>query len=542
MVSAKAKILVADDEPGVLLTTQAILQEEGYDVEAASSGLEAMEAIRQRHYDLVLTDLKMPGVDGLGVLAEVRKRSPLTVTVMMTGYGSVISALDSVKLGAYEYLLKPIEVEDLKQAVRRSLERKRFSEIDTLYRISWTVTQSQDPAMVAAEVSDAVRRVLGLEYACLLTAENGTWKGNGSPALGHALDSACLSRTLQRGLIVTDQDHDEAASGWAQRQQVRSYALVPGLVGNHLVCVLCAHNGAGSYEFHASAVRFLQGLASQTALAVENASLIHELKRNNDELGEANRKLHELDKLKSNFLSVATHELRTPLSVILGYNAMLGESLRDRLDESERQTLTESIGACKRLIRMVNSMLDINQIESGKMKMEFAATDLRRLVNGVAALFQQEARRHLLQLKVELPARPPRVEMDAERIEQVLINLVGNAMKFTLAEGTITIRVSLHPDGHQVEISVQDTGVGIAPEDQARIFDEFAQVRRAHAAGTQDGSGLGLAIAKRIVEAHHSQLRVSSSPGQGSTFAFTLPLKTTGLKSEVTVLNKAVPA
>ena len=543
MVSAKAKILVADDEPGVLLTTQAILQEEGYDVEAASSGLEAIEAIRQRHYDLVLTDLKMPGVDGLGVLAEVRKRSPLTVTVMMTGYGSVISALDSVKLGAYEYLLKPIEVEDLKQAVRRSLERKRFSEIDTLYRISWTVTQSQDPTMVAAEVSDAVRRVLGLEYACLLTAENGTWKGNGSPALGHALDSPSLSRTLQRGLIVTDQDHDEAASGWAQRQQVRSYALVPGLVGNHLVCVLCAHNGAGSYEFHASAVRFLQGLASQTALAVENASLIHELKRNNDELGEANRKLHELDKLKSNFLSVATHELRTPLSVILGYNAMLAESLQDRLDESERQTLTESIAACKRLIRMVNSMLDINQIESGKMQMEFAVTDLRRLVNGVAALFQQEARRHRLQLKVEVPARPPRVEMDAERIEQVLINLVGNAMKFTPDEGIIAIRVSLHPDEHQVEISVQDTGVGIAPEDQARIFDEFAQVRRAHAAGTQDGSGLGLAIAKRIVEAHHGQLRVSSSPGQGSTFAFSLPLKTTGLKSDaISVLNKAVPA
>src|SRR5579871_3363271 len=123
MVSTAAKILIVDDEPGVLLTSRAILQQEGYDVEAAANGAEAVEAIRQRHYDLVLTDLKMPGIDGLGVLAEVRKRSPLTVTVMMTGYGSVGSALDAVQLGAYEYLLKPIEVEDLKQAVRRSLER-----------------------------------------------------------------------------------------------------------------------------------------------------------------------------------------------------------------------------------------------------------------------------------------------------------------------------------------------------------------------------------------------------------------------------------
>ncbi|HLK31433.1 MAG TPA: ATP-binding protein [Terriglobales bacterium] len=537
MVPIKAKILIADDEASVLLTTQAILQQEGYDVEAVSSGSDAIEAIRRRHYDLVLTDLKMPGQDGLAVLAEVRKRSPLTVTVMMTGYGSVGSALDAIRLGAYEYLLKPIEVEDLKQAVRRSLERKRFSEIDTLYRISWTITQSQDPATVAQEVSEAVRRVLGLGYACLVTAEDGKWKSSGSQSLARVLESPTLRRSLCQGLIVTDQDQDAMLAEWAQKHQVRAYALVPGLVGNHLVCVLVAHNGRESYEFHASAVRFLQGLASQTALAVENALLIAELKHNNDELAAANRKLQELDKLKSNFLSVATHELRTPLSVILGYNAMLAESLQDRLDDSERQTLAESIAACKRLIRMVNSMLNISQIESGKMKMDFAPTDLRRLVNGVAALFQQEARSRHLHLKVELPGRAPRVAVDAERIEQVLINLVGNAMKFTPAGGYIAIRVRHHPELRQVEISVQDNGVGIAPEDQARIFDEFAQVRRAHG-GQENGSGLGLAIARRIVEAHEGQLRVTSTPGVGSTFSFTLPVKT----GDIAALGNAVPA
>src|SRR5439155_25680969 len=119
-VPTKARNLVVDDEPNVLLTTQVILQQEGYDVEAISQGKAALESIRQRHYDLVLTDLKMPEVDGLAVLAEVRKCSPLTVTVMMTGYGSVDSAFEAVQLGAYEYLLKPIEVDDLKQAVRRS--------------------------------------------------------------------------------------------------------------------------------------------------------------------------------------------------------------------------------------------------------------------------------------------------------------------------------------------------------------------------------------------------------------------------------------
>src|SRR5579872_3460157 len=535
MVATTAKILIVDDEPGVLLTTRAILQQEGYDVEAAASGQDAVEAIRQRHYDLVLTDLKMPGVDGLAVLAEVRKRSPLTVTVMMTGYGSVGSALDAIRLGAYEYLLKPIEVEDLKQAVRRSLERKRFSEIDTLYRISWTITQSQDPATVAQEVSEAVRRVLGLGYACLVTAEDGKWKSSGSQSLARVLESPTLRRSLCQGLIVTDQDQDAMLAEWAQKHQVRAYALVPGLVGNHLVCVLVAHNGRESYEFHASAVRFLQGLASQTALAVENALLIAELKHNNDELAAANRKLQELDKLKSQFLSVATHELRTPLSVILGYNAMLAETLEGKIDQEEKETLHESIAACKRLIRLVNAMLDITQIESGKMRMNLAPADLREIVHSVAALFHHESRERGVRLNVELPSRLPRLVVDAERIEQVFINLLGNALKFTESGGSITI--SAHQHGGTVEVAVQDTGIGISAEDQGRIFDEFAQIRRQAANRQRHGSGLGLAIAKRIVEAHAGTIGVSSTPGSGSTFRFTLPLQPARQSAD-----RAVPA
>src|SRR5512146_2566950 len=159
MVSQRAKILVVDDEANVLLTVAAILEQEGYDVDSAGGGEHAIQAIRSTHYDLVLTDLKMPAVDGLAVLEEVRKRSPATVTVMMTGYGSVDSALEAVQRGAYEYLLNPAEVADLKAAVSRSLERKRFSEIDTLYRVGRTVTGSLDPQAIAPEVAAAVRQV-----------------------------------------------------------------------------------------------------------------------------------------------------------------------------------------------------------------------------------------------------------------------------------------------------------------------------------------------------------------------------------------------
>jgi signal transduction histidine kinase/CheY-like chemotaxis protein len=525
MVPTRAKILVVDDDRGVLLTTRAILEREGYDIESAEDGAAALESIRHRHYDLVLTDLKMPVVDGLAVLAEVRKRSPLTVTVIMTGHASLNSGLQAVQLGAYEYLLKPFEIEKLKQAVRRSLERKRLSEIDTLYQISGTVTRSRDATAIGREVSDAVKRVLGLADACLMIYSDQKWVGDCPDAVRRALQNEALFDSLSGAAIVTDREQAEDLRESAISEGIHSFALVPGVVNERLVCVLFAGNGTQPYEFHASAQRFLQALANQTALAVENASLISELKNNNEKLDSANRKLRELDKLKSNFLSIATHELRTPLSVILGYNAMLAETLQDRLDEPEKQTMVESIAACKRLIRLVNSMLDISQIEAGKMKMNFAAADLRHVVSSVASLFQHDARGKNIRLGVELPSRLPRVQIDAERIEQVLVNLIGNALKFTPTGGSILVRVRHHADSRQIEVGVRDTGVGIAAEDQPKIFDEFAQLGKVGTQRQQDGSGLGLAITKRIIEAHEGQLSVASTPGSGSTFSFTLPLK-----------------
>jgi signal transduction histidine kinase/DNA-binding response OmpR family regulator len=533
MVLTRSKILVVDDERNVLVTVVAILQQEGYDVDAAPDGQTAIDLIRSRTYDLVMTDLKMPGIDGLAVLEEVRKTSPATVTLMMTGYGSVDTALEALQLGAYEYLLKPTEVADLKAAVRRSLERKRLSEIDTLYRVSRMVTTSLDPLQIANEVTQAAREVLAVSDARLIdltVPEFGPADGirtHSIEELAELVRQPQVWSRLAAGDVITSSDSQLWLRKWAERHGMGSVALVPGIAKNALACVLCVWN-ASSFEFHASTQRFLRGLAGQSALALSHAAMFAKLQQNNEELAAANEKLRELDKLKSQFLSVATHELRTPLSVILGYNSMLAESLHDRLDGQEQQTLRESVGACKRLIRLVNSMLDITQIESGKMRMNFEPSDLRRIVSSVTMLFQHEAQAKNVHIAVELPTRLPRMLMDGERIEQVLINLIGNALKFTAEGGTVAVSVRQTQSGAQV--SVSDTGIGIAPEDMDKIFDEFAQVRRQAANRQREGSGLGLAIARRIIEAHHGALEVASELGRGSTFSFTLPEDAAGRK------------
>jgi signal transduction histidine kinase/DNA-binding response OmpR family regulator len=526
MQSTRPRILIVDDEANLLLTLEAILRQEGYDTEAVSTGGGAIDAIHQRRFDLVLTDLKMPGVDGFAVLEAVRNCSPDTVTVVMTGYGSVASALDAVQLGAYEYLLKPTEVADLKAAVRRSLERKRLSEIDTLYRISHALRNTLDPGCIQADVAEAVRQVLKVANARVVTFDREQEAADcEEPWCNILRDHQALQR-LRTGATITSEeagDLMERTDGVGRH----AFALVPGVSHERLVCVLVADNGTDPFDFHASAVRFLQGLAGQSALALENAALVAELQAGNRELYAANQKLQELDRLKSQFLRVATHELRTPLSIILGYNAMLGESLADRLTQEEAETLRESVQACNRLIRLVNSMLDISQIESGKMRMNFARADLRVITSNVVALFQGEARKKGLRLALELPARLPHLEIDSERIEQVLVNLLGNAVKFT-GKGTITVAIRLATGRRGINVLVSDTGVGIASEDLGHIFDEFAQIRGQMDKRQREGSGLGLAIAKRIVEAHNGNIAVQSELGRGTTFRCFLPLRRAG--------------
>jgi signal transduction histidine kinase len=297
--------------------------------------------------------------------------------------------------------------------------------------------------------------------------------------------------------------------------------LVPGRCKEELVCVLVAHNGHALFEFHASARRFMEALAAQAAMAVNNSRLFHELKSNNEQLRVANQKLRDLDALKSRFLRMATHELRTPLTLILGYNSLLAESAASRLSQEEQEMVSEAIDSCERLIHLVNSMLDIHRIEAGKRELQLAPCDLNRMASRVVNLFQNDARQKRIHLSLQVPANLPTIVADAERIEQVIINLVANAMKFTGEGGSVRVSVR-EAERAGVEVEVSDTGIGIPAEEQSQIFTEFARVSGPGGAD-RSGSGLGLAIAKRIVEAHSGDISVSSTVGQGSTFCFRIP-------------------
>jgi signal transduction histidine kinase len=244
-----------------------------------------------------------------------------------------------------------------------------------------------------------------------------------------------------------------------------------------------------------------------------------ELRRKNYELEQQNLAIQEANRLKTEFVSMVSHELRTPLTSIQGYAELLLED--QRITEEQRETLTIIKKNSDRLLGLVNDLLDLSRMEAGKLDLHRANLDLARLIPQVAGSLRPLIESKRQRLELDLGEALPPVWADQDRVTQILTNLISNAHKYTLAEGNIT--VAARQDDGFVRVDVSDTGIGLSPEDQARLFTKFF---RAHERSPQagGGTGLGLVICRLLVQLHGGRITVSSAPGQGSTFSFSLPV------------------
>lgn len=239
-----------------------------------------------------------------------------------------------------------------------------------------------------------------------------------------------------------------------------------------------------------------------------------------EDLRRAYERLKELDRLKQDFLNSVSHELRTPLTSIRGYTEFLQDEVGGPLGEANHDFVARIAEATARLERLVDDLLDFARMEAGAFKLAIRTASLTKKVRAITASLLPQAQAQRLEFEVELPDEPVIVAMDPDRIGQVLLNLLGNAIKFTPEGGRIGLRVL--PGPSEVRVEVWDTGIGIAPTDQKRLFERFYQV---HSSLTREagGTGLGLPISKSLVEAHGGRLGFESELGKGATFWFTLP-------------------
>jgi signal transduction histidine kinase len=293
---------------------------------------------------------------------------------------------------------------------------------------------------------------------------------------------------------------------------IRAVLAVPMVREGRLIgSLVVSRNRPG--DFPAETIELLRTFATQSALAIQNARLFHEIE-------DKSRQLEAASHHKSEFLANMSHELRTPLNAVIGFSEVLLQRMFGELNEKQDEYLQDIYASGQHLLSLINDILDLSKIEAGRMELAPAPFHLPTTLENALILVRERATRHGIALHLDLDPRLGEVVGDERKVKQVLLNLLSNAVKFTPEGGRITLKASQR-DG-VVEISVTDTGIGIASEDQAAIFEEFRQVGSDEQ--RREGTGLGLTLAKKFVELHGGNIWVGSEVGRGSTFTFTLPL------------------
>lgn len=294
----------------------------------------------------------------------------------------------------------------------------------------------------------------------------------------------------------------------------RSVLAVPMIAGDILVGVLVVRR-RGTGDFPSDVVELLETFASQSAVAIVNARLFRELETQS-------RALEIASNHKSEFLASMSHELRTPLNAVIGFSEVLLERMFGEINERQEEYLRDIWNSGRHLLELLNEILDLSKVEAGQMVLEPSTFAVTSALEYTLAMVRERAAAHAITIAVDIADDIGVIEADELRFKQVVLNLVSNAVKFTPDGGRVSVRA--YREGADLVVTVTDTGIGVPPEDQERIFDSFQQGGRGPA--KEEGTGLGLTLCRRIVGLFGGRMWLESAVGQGSTFGFAIPVST----------------
>jgi signal transduction histidine kinase len=395
----------------------------------------------------------------------------------------------------------PTDVQPVFAAIVRSAVRLCGGTISTLYRY--------DGHLIHFEVTS---HPSGIPQS--ITRGQFPRPADTSSLIGRAI----VERTV---VNVADMENDPRANPGigrvaARQRGFRSMVIVPMFRENQVIGIITVGR-AEPGEFSNRDVALLKTFADQAVIAIENVRLFKELEA-------ANRGLEVASQHKSEFLANMSHELRTPLNAIIGFSEVLSEKMFGELNEKQEEYSKDIHASGQHLLSLINDILDLSKIEAGRMELELSAFHLPTALDSALTLVRERAGRRRIALHLSVDDRLGPIQADERKVRQVFLNLLSNAIKFTPEGGRIDV-AAMPKDGF-VEVSVRDTGVGIAPEDQEAVFEEFRQV------GTADkkveGTGLGLTLCRKFVELHGGKIWVKSLVGEGSTFTFISPAHPAG--------------
>lgn len=592
-----SRILVVDDDPYVLKTIEVILREEGFYVQSVSGGEQAIRIFSVESFHVVITDIKMPGMDGLELARRLKQLDEDVEMIILTGFATIDNTVSALKdCRAFDYLVKPMEkIEELVVTVSKALENRRLRienrsllkrlkeanenlerkveertrilkktnlELDALNAIAMTVNQSLDKTIMLKMVVRRICEVLGVSRCSIILFDDRKQEGTIEAGYdefhfpGYRVGEKIiltlhppleqLTKTHQP-IIIEDALLDSRTSymkDFMARLGIRCIAFMPLIYHNDIIGAMVLDRLAVDPLFSSSEINLATTVAEQITVGVKNALLYdqvksqlktleqqdHELKAYaallQEKVDERVRELRRLDRLSAlGELSAAiAHEIRNPLTGISSNAQLLKDNMRSNREDHELlMELSENIlVGVNRIEKIIIDIIDFAK----PRRAVFAECSLDEIVSRTIRLIDPQCRQKRVRLEVESAGNLPTLLLDQTQIQQVLVNLILNALHATSPNGTISLSLSKsHPeqvrrsgDQEYVLLSISDTGTGIRPEILDKIFDPFFTTR-------PDGAGLGLSISDTILKEHKVDIHVNSELGKGTSFVMQFPVR-----------------
>jgi two-component system, OmpR family, phosphate regulon sensor histidine kinase PhoR len=483
-------ILVVDDEKIIRDGIQRILAREPVEIALAEDGLQAWEILETRDFDLLLLDLKMPRLGGMELLERLKERIPEQIVVVITGHGTIEAAVEAMKMGAYDFITKPFMPDQLRLVVRRALE-KREMQIEARQLREDRARGLKD---IATEKS-RIQTIIHCMASGVLVTDRERMVVLHNPAFLHLFqvpEDALVGKPLPAtpSLKVLSETLGQVLAEDSPRTISQDFSL-----GETPVVYLRAHTAA------------VTGEAGEILGSVAVVQDITYLKA--------------LDQMKNEFVAMVAHELRAPLSAIQQQAAVILEGLAGAVTDKQRELLTRSQERTRGLLDLIRDLLDISKMETGRSFQQKEPLNLFPLTEKTVALLNPQAQAKGQTLELRSDPVLPLINADPLALEEILTNLISNAVKYTPDGGRIEVRLT--SEAEHLLIQVADNGFGIASQDLPKIFDKFYRVKSEKTRQIV-GTGLGLPIVKQLVEVHLGYVEVESQPDRGTTFKVFIPV------------------
>ncbi|RJR43174.1 MAG: response regulator [Desulfobacteraceae bacterium] len=477
------RILVVDDEKRIRDACSTMLRNEGLEVAVAETGFEGLKRIEAEHFDVILLDLMLPGMRGIDVLTYVKEKHPDTLVIVITGYATLEHAVEAMKKGAYDFISKPFSPQDL-----RAVVGKAFDYIRTLEDISHEKSRM---GVLISHISDGVMATDAQKRIALA-----------NPAFLKMIGSHGENPI---GRLVSDLISNETLLGMVEE----AVSMAPEEFGEI------------THEFNGGEI----AESEETVLAVRCVPFRDRMHRNLGTITVMHdiTAMRKVDKLKSDFVSMVAHEVKSPMNSVLAVVKVIQDGLAGSVTEKQVELLGRVSEKIKGLSDLAAELLDLSRIESGLITLEKERLDLTPLLREQAVFHQTRAREKNIVLTLETAVDFRPIIANKRAIEEVISNLLTNAIKYTPEGGKVSISAAEEQD--YVRISVSDTGIGISQDKLELIFERFYRIRDDRTRFIA-GTGLGLSIVKSIAEAHNGSVKVESQMDRGSTFHVFLPVMT----------------